>query len=480
MPTTQYNWNEPGYHDSLYKDWVRFPLYREYRAQKRKLPNQKYRFYAQTDRSTTTRNENSKLVDGYNLAPIATPIDFLNQGFVHAPDIVTNSNEVWGNATNESKGVYKISSRDEIKQWVQNALLTKMTNNPVDLGVALGEYRETANFLASAMVKTVHATRAIRKGNISEAVQVITGRVPKGQRARITKDRADYGRMKLGKSYQADDPRFNKMCDVVLGDTSRWSAVPLSAAGTVLMTNYALKPLLSDVAGVMEAYDKAYKGEHKMSFTKGYPGMGAKWLERKIDLYRNVTWSPGNSMTRRVTGTWRVGARARIDLTIQNEVIRTLDSLGLLNPISTGYELIPFSFVFDWFTGLGDYLQQINPPQGYNFSDGYYVIKTQSEISSTIDQVVKDVGYGGNYFLTHGSMQKSVERDKLGGFPPWTLQVPDIRTYKRRITNGVSLLVTLLYSEPVVDRNPTRADWTTLNKLGMSRRNFRRLAKDYR
>lgn len=44
--------------------------------------------------------------------------------------------------------------------------------------------------------------------------------------------------------------------------------------------------------------------------------------------------------------------------TVENPLYRILSSVGLLNPAAIAWELVPLSFVFDWFYNIGDFLER--------------------------------------------------------------------------------------------------------------------------
>lgn len=53
------------------------------------------------------------------------------------------------------------------------------------------------------------------------------------------------------------------------------------------------------------------------------------------------------------------------------EALVQLDRYGLVNPASIGWELVPFSFVVDWFYPIGQWLDTLFGIPGYSFSNGY-------------------------------------------------------------------------------------------------------------
>jgi hypothetical protein len=103
-----------------------------------------------------------------------------------------------------------------------------------------------------------------------------------------------------------------------------------------------------------------------------------------IDIYRNgiirgqdVSSSAG-SFERRSIGTYvpngedqeakpfepSSGARVKITAKVGNANARSLNSLGLANPLLTAWENLPFSFVMDWFIPISDILGALSAEQG--------------------------------------------------------------------------------------------------------------------
>lgn len=56
--------------------------------------------------------------------------------------------------------------------------------------------------------------------------------------------------------------------------------------------------------------------------------------------------------------------RVKLWLKISNPQLSQLQQLGLTNPALVAWELVPFSFVFDWFISVGQYLQGITALHG--------------------------------------------------------------------------------------------------------------------
>jgi hypothetical protein len=61
----------------------------------------------------------------------------------------------------------------------------------------------------------------------------------------------------------------------------------------------------------------------------------------------------------------------RLDATIDDSFYLQLNDVGLANPLLTGWEVTPYSFVVDWFIGVGDFLSAVNAfTGGYKFKAG--------------------------------------------------------------------------------------------------------------
>lgn len=54
----------------------------------------------------------------------------------------------------------------------------------------------------------------------------------------------------------------------------------------------------------------------------------------------------------------------RLKCRVVNPRFHELQQLGVTNPALFAWEVIPFSFVFDWFVGVGDYLEGLTALHG--------------------------------------------------------------------------------------------------------------------
>lgn len=80
-------------------------------------------------------------------------------------------------------------------------------------------------------------------------------------------------------------------------------------------------------------------------------------------------------------GKWQTKYRylqgARIK-SIENANLHTLEQYGLVNPASLVWEVVPFSFVVDWFVNVGDVLRSYTDFAGLTLTDTYHTLFFQT------------------------------------------------------------------------------------------------------
>lgn len=115
-------------------------------------------------------------------------------------------------------------------------------------------------------------------------------------------------------------------------------------SGRWLELQYGWLPLLSDVYEASRAYE---------SLTKG-PRVNRVSVSLTREGIKNTSGSPSNwSCIGTVKEKWRL-------IYEMTEQLSTARSLGLTDPLSVAWEIIPYSFVVDWFVPIGTYLDNLN------------------------------------------------------------------------------------------------------------------------
>lgn len=208
-------------------------------------------------------------------------------------------------------------------------LQSDIAKSDFNLAVAGAEAHKTVQHIASTAGRLLRAARSIRKGRLGDAYRALGHEV---------------GRKRL--------PKPKKVRD--------------NAASYWLELHYAWGPLLADVHGAASALATRLNEPNVPFFTTE-----ARSGER---TFRQVRYRDGDS-------TWSVDTEidvarrevCRIGLTyrIRNGNIVQAARLGLTNPALIIWEIVPFSFVVDWFLPVGNFLSQLSAYHGLEFLSGY-------------------------------------------------------------------------------------------------------------
>lgn len=193
----------------------------------------------------------------------------------------------------------------------------KLKDGKVNLGVAWAERSRTAHLVGDTAIRLARSYRFLRSGQVRNAMNT------------------------LGISSSKREPRGSNV-------PRKW-----------LELQYGWKPLYSDVYGACDALRKRNKADWRVT---------AKSTAKATET-RYATWNT----TEAGYGTVTVERRAlvRIDALPYNEALISLASLGITNPLTVAWELVPFSFVVDWFMPVGNYLDSLDAMLGYDASNTY-------------------------------------------------------------------------------------------------------------
>lgn len=186
------------------------------------------------------------------------------------------------------------------------------------LGVGLAEWRQSHNMIAARSSQLLGAVNQLRKGNVAGAARSLG----------------------LGKK-QA--PRKHA------GDL----------AGLFLEMRYGWIPLLQDIhnaVGVLQSPFQLGDSRRAVGSATG------TYIVNTSEQY----WL-----------TYQCACRVSADVRITNPNLFLANKLGLVNPATVAWELVPFSFVIDWFIPVGAFFAQYNELLGISLTNAqttYYGI----------------------------------------------------------------------------------------------------------
>lgn len=134
---------------------------------------------------------------------------------------------------------------------------------------------------------------------------------------------------------------------------------------------------------------------------------------------------------------------SRVSVTVTGAAIQAASQYGLNNPSLIAWELVPYSFVVDWFLPVGDYLERLGAFSGLKFSD--YSYTESADWSRTFTSTDKRVWGPPGVFYTPSRVSNQHDRvytkeRTLTGFAPYDFPVFSNGLNLRRFTSAAALL----------------------------------------
>lgn len=163
---------------------------------------------------------------------------------------------------------------------------------------------------------------------------------------------------------------FLKKLDVTSAFKVLFPTSPKGVANDYLAWKYGIKPLIGDLQGAAEHLAEYISrlapfksnGHAKSFFTKTSSEILADGTEVTVIRTAHIRVKYGTSYR------------------VPFEITRQAASLGFTNPENTLWELLPFSFVVDWFLPIGDFLQSLSALDGLEPIETYKTIVISEDI----------------------------------------------------------------------------------------------------
>jgi hypothetical protein len=213
-----------------------------------------------------------------------------------------------------------------------NIAITKLRNKvkdqKVNLVQAYAERAQTANLIAVTAARIAASVTSLRHGDFRRAADALGIKAPKRARKRFAK------------AYAKNQSK---------AISNGW-----------LELQYGWSPLLGDVYGSCELLAQKITRE----------------VANKATAQHSVLME--DVVTSNVINDGRLTTERRCEYTVKytvyfsssSDALHTLAQVGITNPALIAWELMPWSFVVDWFTPIGNYLQSLDATLGLKFHKG--------------------------------------------------------------------------------------------------------------
>lgn len=264
----------------------------------------------------------------------------------------------WGHAlTNTSRGIGEIAFADSSQ--AQAAAYSKFRNacrDTVDLAVNIAERKQSIDMMAARASQLLRFVKNLKQLRFSAAARDL------GLRVTRKRDSRQWVRMTVKGPVTLKNPR---------GDYEMKLKRKLKSFGNnFLEYHFGWSPLLNDIGGAIEmTHAPVYKGQ-----------------ARRVKESASITGSPPSAPTTQVRGQFTTkGAYTKVKVTLGGDVVVSdpnvarLSSMGFVNPLTIAWELVPFSFVADWFTNIGDVLASYTDFAGLTLQRSYTTVYAKNE-----------------------------------------------------------------------------------------------------
>jgi hypothetical protein len=127
--------------------------------------------------------------------------------------------------------------------------------------------------------------------------------------------------------------------------------------GVWLEYSYGWKPLVEDIYRAVNVMQQPFP--HKV-----IRGKAQGRFETVVPTHNNYAWTD-------TTYKWHLRLLLQLKVSVSSWFAWKANELGLTNPLSVAWEVVPFSFVVDWFLPIGKYLQSLTDFVGLNQEESF-------------------------------------------------------------------------------------------------------------
>lgn len=263
-------------------------------------------------------------------------------------------------------------------------LIDKASGVKANLAQDIAQFRQTTNLIADSARRIASALNSTRKGDFAQAIQTL---VSPGSGRKTTSKRGAYT------GYGGKPSHTKDLASNWLALQYGWKPLLQDIHETIALVREKSR---TDVVRIRSTSKRAIRDESAFD-TVGHPGFHA-----------GIQGSNGFSQC-------NYGLRFKVNSQLTSYLAQT----GFTNPVNLFWEILPYSFVVDWFLPIGPYLETISAWDGLDFVGGY-----QTRFTKTTDfcHVSFDDHYPGTFIRAKGAGAWSrnvvrLDRAPLSQFP---------------------------------------------------------------
>jgi hypothetical protein len=336
------------------------------------------------------------------------------------------------------------------KAGVLDAAVTRTLNNLKDQKINvlqdLAEGKQTVQLLTTTVLRLYNAARLLKRGQLDNAAKALGASRPSrrlrllAKKQFVSKPKKNYGVYSEAQYFESLNAK--RLMQAPIGGVN--SGKPLlgleNFAALWLELQYGWRPLVSSAQGAVATFQQQLTEGLTMKLSSSYSNpytvetnTTSTWGGWQHGHHRNVT-----------TGKYRI--KHTLYYKVQDTTSHILAQTGLSNPLNLAEELIPWSFVLDWFVNLGNYLSSLDAAAGLSFEKGC-ITKTHEAVA------VRDTTWSSDYsyIVMSGNVASrltyfNLTREVLSDFPSPTRPVwKGMPKNWKNYVSAVALLASLWY-----------------------------------
>jgi len=182
---------------------------------------------------------------------------------------------------------------------------------------------------------------------------------------------------------------FRELKRLELGRVAREFS-PVELKNRYMELRYALRHLLYDTRGLIKVLS-AERPKARQTFRAYRVNMGNTTLSNQLLRNNGTVTCYGTLYSQREIEV-RAGVLAAIEA-YNNGIVSDIKALGLTEPIEAIWEIIPFSFIVDWFFNVGKIIASWTPNVGMKTLASWYSVIDVSTLSGTVETATNNVSY---------------------------------------------------------------------------------------
>lgn len=270
--------------------------------------------------------------------------------------------------------VKELASNQARERWVR----AYQEGAKSSLGTTLAEWRQSEDMIVRRATQIIKSMKCVRRADFIGAAQALGCKKPPGLK--------------------------------------QWRRYPKGASNVWLEYHFGWSPLIGDIYDAVNVLQSPRPSNR--FFGKG------GYQDREVIVRGQYDWSYDMQMSAKVMiSSW---------VEVSNPNLHRANQLGLVNPVGLAWELVPFSFVVDWFLPVGKFIDSFSDQLGYSVKKPSTATLLKAENNDVYKQ----------FSAPSLSACKASAFHRVLGVPPYYFRPPPFKGFS--LSRGATAIALLL------------------------------------